>query len=83
MASKRKRLSAEAACRQILGDDSSDENSDVEFFFDGSDDDFSAEELEITQLSTTGSRDSESIEYELDDLDVCEEISVDNVRSML
>ena len=56
-------LSAEAVCRYIMDD----ENSDGECYFDGSDDDFGAYEIEA--VSSSGH-----------DLDIGEEISIPNVR---
>ena len=64
MASKQIRLSAEAVCRYIMDD----ENSDDECFFDGSDDDFGAYEIEEAGSSSGH------------DLDIGEEISIPNVR---
>ena len=66
MASKQIRLSAEAVRRYIMDD----ENSDDEYFFDGSDDDFGAYEIE-----EAGSSSGHDV-----DLDIGEEISIPNVR---
>ena len=70
MASKQNKLSAEAVCRQILDED----NSDVEYFFDGSDDDFGGDEIEAASFAVGSTSTSGH------DLDIGEDISIPNVR---
>ena len=82
MASRGKRLSAEAVCKLIIDD----ETSDVEYFFEGSDDEFSGDESDGNddRNECDSSRDesdsSSNDRYPMyNDLDICEEICIANV----